>query len=551
VDRQIGSGRLGIAPCLTPTMIAYITNRGGPLVGVEALGLQGLPVDRLLLTSETQDQLADLAGNAMSTTVVGSAMILAIILSVPVLEAALEERDGNDNDSIVGIDLETIVDRPLLTDTLEERITGIEILETRPLNLDASGELAWKVLLERSREARRWCRCEGRSGVADRQMFECQDCKSTSCVKCGHRPEHNYKPVNFVTKRPQPIQFAEEAKRALPMTLSFANYPDEATMDSTLKVSAQSSVDDALWRAWKAAVVQAMGDRLSFVDLRRQEIWVAVYENPRARLELHMDPKQPEWRLFAIPDPSLNANNPVRGMLSSPIARMRCRASPLKGIWEYAIPCKINSALTIEGMGDGEDSLTDSWEKSLGLLGSKFSNKMVWKTLKIDYKPGVNRPELDRDISGIYEYLPKCGAAASSLHKRVRTLDGQSIDEEELDLYFFLDPTRCREGSWDRFVFSNSMRRYEYGECRPIVAKISPEWRQDDRRETGAECTTDWKWVPISKVKCQVRNESFSKIQTDPARYSLPHLLKLHLVVLTGCRILRLERKPVRGRQLC
>ena len=40
-------------------MIPYITNRGGPMVGLEALSMQGLPVDELLLTRETEDQLAD------------------------------------------------------------------------------------------------------------------------------------------------------------------------------------------------------------------------------------------------------------------------------------------------------------------------------------------------------------------------------------------------------------------------------------------------------------------------------------------------------------
>ena len=80
VDRTIGSSKMGICPCLTPSMIPYITNRGGPMVGLEALSMQGLPVDELLLTRETEDQLADLAGNAMSTTVVGACMLAALML---------------------------------------------------------------------------------------------------------------------------------------------------------------------------------------------------------------------------------------------------------------------------------------------------------------------------------------------------------------------------------------------------------------------------------------------------------------------------------------
>lgn len=46
-------------------MIPYVANRRGPIIGLEALALQGLPVEELLLTRESEAQLADLAGNAM------------------------------------------------------------------------------------------------------------------------------------------------------------------------------------------------------------------------------------------------------------------------------------------------------------------------------------------------------------------------------------------------------------------------------------------------------------------------------------------------------
>lgn len=46
-------------------MIPFLTVRGGPLIGEEALSLQGIPIELLLLTRESEDQLADLAGNAM------------------------------------------------------------------------------------------------------------------------------------------------------------------------------------------------------------------------------------------------------------------------------------------------------------------------------------------------------------------------------------------------------------------------------------------------------------------------------------------------------
>ena len=63
------------------------------MVGLEALSMQGLPIDKLLLTRETEDQLADLAGNAMSTTVVGTCMVAALIVGRKLL------REGSDKES--------------------------------------------------------------------------------------------------------------------------------------------------------------------------------------------------------------------------------------------------------------------------------------------------------------------------------------------------------------------------------------------------------------------------------------------------------------------
>ena len=63
----------------TPSLCAYVTNQGRPVVGVETLALQGIPID-LLLTGGPK--VTSLSGNAMSTTVVGSAL-LAALLSLP------------------------------------------------------------------------------------------------------------------------------------------------------------------------------------------------------------------------------------------------------------------------------------------------------------------------------------------------------------------------------------------------------------------------------------------------------------------------------------
>eukprot|EP00957_Ditylum_brightwellii_P187542 14282075-Ditylum_brightwellii.AAC.1 len=53
-------------------------NTGRPLLGCEKLLLQGIPYFRLALGNETEVQIGDLAGNAMSLTVVCATMLAAM-----------------------------------------------------------------------------------------------------------------------------------------------------------------------------------------------------------------------------------------------------------------------------------------------------------------------------------------------------------------------------------------------------------------------------------------------------------------------------------------
>ena len=79
-------GKLGLSQCLTPSGVNYVPRRGGPLVGEELLLLQGISADDLLLTRESDKMLKDLAGNAMTTTVVGGELtdvVRNVVMKVP------------------------------------------------------------------------------------------------------------------------------------------------------------------------------------------------------------------------------------------------------------------------------------------------------------------------------------------------------------------------------------------------------------------------------------------------------------------------------------
>ncbi|RDX49190.1 hypothetical protein OH76DRAFT_561350 [Lentinus brumalis] len=500
VDRSTGSSKPGICPCLTPSMIPYITNRGGPMVGLEALSMQGLPVNELLLTRETEDQLADLAGNAMSTTVVGACILSALVVGKKLLKHGSDDRTYEEHHrdtmhvevSNVKEDDDVMEVDPPATD-VGAHITGEDQLEQHPLNLAASAsKLSLEGLLEEAHRSARLCACEGRKDMTDRVLQRCEDCDSTACVKCGGRPEHNYQPIDLKAHpRLSPSAFEKDLKALLPMSLALSDVTEELL--NNLAESNDVETSGSRWAGWRAAVLRAVENELRFVEPKRQETWSVVYQSPTAKLELSLHPRQPEWRLFAFPEEDEPANAEIRKVLELPVGRFVCSDGLFSGRWEFALPSVAKVDITIEGSSE----LVPSWEQKLGLTGDEFRNKEVHARLEVSV-PEEQRSFFDRDISGLYTLIDKCGTANSALHKREQTAQDGNLPP----VFLLLDPTRCGEPSGDSFVFSTSTRRYEYGESRPIIAMLEPKWRQSDTEGTqNVKCLIPCKWVEASAVK--------------------------------------------------
>ena len=72
--------RPGITGCITPGGENFGPHLGRCILGYEKLLLGGIPVDKLLLGTETEVQLADLAGNAMAMPVVSAAILAALLV---------------------------------------------------------------------------------------------------------------------------------------------------------------------------------------------------------------------------------------------------------------------------------------------------------------------------------------------------------------------------------------------------------------------------------------------------------------------------------------
>ena len=487
-------------------MIPYITNRGGPMVGLEALSMQGLPVDKLLLTRESEDQLADLAGNAMSTTVVGASILAALVAGKQLLKA------GNDSQTYEfkhGGQAAELGDEPMDVDMApepgvpESSIVGEEQLLKRPLDLSITKACSFPELLVNAEKSKRLCSCEGRMDITARPLFRCRDCGSSFCKKCGGRPEHNPEPIDVLNSpRLHPSEFSKQLKSTLPMCISLKNV-SQKLLDS-LKGIEKLSIPESRWANWSAAVLRASSSELRFVELKRQETWSAIYKSPAGLLELCLHPQQPEWRLYAVPGADEPSNAEIRQVLQSPVGRLRCSDDLLKGRWQFALPYMSTMQVKIQGQGE----LVPSWEARLGLVGEEFKSKLVYAKVKVTVERSDVR-QLDRDISGIYTLFDKCGTANGALHGNVET------DMTLPPLFMLFDPHRTND-SEDCFVFSTSTRRLEYQECRPIVCKLDPSWRQSATDEgENVTCHLPFKWVASNAVTLEVNFEIFLIVQVS------------------------------------
>ncbi|KAJ3042658.1 hypothetical protein HDV00_006937 [Rhizophlyctis rosea] len=478
VDRTTASNRPGICPCLTPSMIPYVTNRGGPLIGLEALSLQGLPINELILTRESQDNLADLAGNAMTSTVVGTCMISALILANKLLTpGSASAKPVKRSES--SADAQTVV--------------GEEMLDAQPLDLaTASGVRVGNVLKDAMRSAR-YCECEGRTGTSNEPIQICSDCSFTSCQKCGKRPEHNYTVMKDLM-RVDPAKFEREITKAIPMRVNVRGV-DAELLDSC-KSAAEADVDGSMWLTWRRSVLEAIPEaEFRFKSVKRQDIWLVMYDSPTAILELWLDPLHPEWRIIVKTPTTEAVNSKLRALLTIPVARLKVSGeSLLDGVWEICLPTSKSFKVTVTGEGE----LVPSWEARLGLTEDQYKGKKWWSTLRILGVPGEAKSYLDREIAGTYDLFEKCGTAMGALHKK----RGTKEDEGQRPLFFFLEPTRCEETDQDPFVFSTSIRRIGYEDERMIVASLDPSWRpNDDKGPKQVNCHVKGKWLPCPAVK--------------------------------------------------
>ncbi len=469
------------------------------MVGAEALSLQGIPRERLILNRESSKQMIDLSGNAMTTTVVGAAILAAFISCSEVLVQPFKQQTEL-------LEMPTRVPQPTSPLQYESKwlLTQVDLTTSQrlPITMDEIRNLAFASI--------RLCSCESLILNTSQTFQQCARCGHTSCDSCGKKPEHHYVKIKSIDGRKETsaIDFEQLIRKALPPRLAIGDFI------STHKEVASKSHEK--FGPDYTEAIEAVAQEFCLASIKRDRGWSIIYENQRSRLMLVCerrwngrilgseniyDPASAvtvQWQLYAKPKPELPANSSIREELRYPIARRTCSESLFNGQWETRV--YEDQSFTLEVVGNGTE--IPSWERNQGLEDPLFKNRNVWPSLEIRLpsRSPSSVSSILGSVLGTYEWLQKCGTACGSLHIK----HNPKVVSTEEPIFFFLDPAPMGNASHDSFVFASQHHRIGSKEAREILLKVSSSWRPSaTQRVSKVNCKMTSQWFPMGQLQLQ------------------------------------------------
>lgn len=453
VNIKVVFGRSG---CLTPCAIPVLTLEARPVTGSEALKLQGLPIESFDMSIETQEQLQDLAGNAMSTTVVGA----TILSSLQCVAKTAED---------MGLDwLETMFQRNAfqsaraILNSFQNHGVNIDHgprEELRELKLFAH-VLPWRnvqEILDLGQQTRRRCYCYHILAYSSVELYECKVCGLSLCKSCKGNPEHCLAKSqrSFEQLKSLPYSKAEDAIRQyFPPVLSFkAGFDDDSAknLHEVLLLSGYSAPrSDVLAQAILNGLCKSTY-QLRFVEIT-DVTRIEYTSEPNFIMRVIVEEDKLVWYLLL--NEWCEFAEVLRGVHKTgrPIARAVIggnEASQFPRSWQFWFPDRIDFPLGLRLGADRELRL-----EHVGDLQNLPPH--VWRPIK----------DLEQTV---WAYHPECGFPEEALW----------ISEdcgEKLYLFKNVDPVGTADN--DEFVISSinrEMGRAPVAETRPVLLRISQE----------------------------------------------------------------------------
>lgn len=441
---------MGLMPCITPGGCDFASNRQDALSGIQTLVLQGMPLDKLHFAGETQRELQDLAGNAMSTTVIGASLVSAIIHGHKAFRTYRSEEMLNSESPAKP----QMLNRLVHAKSMRKHMS----LPTEPSDIDIAK------LANEAKLSSRLCACEREHLLSDMAIKVCSECRHTACSTCASNPRHRYLdsiPRHVRTQTPD--VFVRAWKSRLPPRLELREFP--LLNKSLLQLREDRDSNKAYMKRVNEVGIGSQKFVMSnFV--RHDNAWDIVYAGNAARIVLSIK-ENIQWLLFVDCPPQVPGSSTLREMLESPIARATVDHSLLEVKWELFAPSNQEQHLQIRGSAER----SKSWRNhQLGLPDYQA------ETLPAQIYIRGNDEETDI-LEGDYTYLPHCGTAEASLYKR----------STQPELYLFLDPDPIGEVRDDSFVFSVDCSRKLHGRSRMIAAHLNSAWRPYDMSDINEQ----------------------------------------------------------------
>ena len=481
VHREEDKAKNGIQQCLTPNAIPFLTARGRRLNGVEALELQVVDTTGLYMANLTQANLQDLAGNAMTSSVVAAAMFAGLIVFREIFERG------------TGTMPRKLPAEPVFE--AEDRLTHVT---AHPFQYDPMPVGEARLLAAMSIVL---CDCEYTSSSPNKNFQQCSTCKHTTCTSCGGNPEHRYVrvPQSIVSNRRQPAECRNLIAKALPRCIKLVD--NEALGIQFLEQlfeEYKTQIDAGTWSENLSKILAALCSEVCLRKIKRKRSWEIIYDSPEAIIVLRISRENVEWQF------SVNASKlPITSSLGKyfrkfPILRMKPERDGLditKGQWQCWLPKESDAEVTITMRGPR----VPSYFNEIGLTA--HTDDYVATLVEVVLK---NTSSLPFDPSGTYRLVPHCGQAFHSLHIKVET-EGF----ETPDYFFFQHEGATGNPDNHTYIFTHDCSRIAVvGQYREYRARVIKQWRkhvfhsaiENDQKVDVTKIQTHGSWKDVEEI---------------------------------------------------
>ncbi|KAL1842212.1 hypothetical protein VTJ49DRAFT_5824 [Mycothermus thermophilus] len=437
--------QLGIVGCITPSGLPVITDLMRPVTGTETLALQGLPVDELVLSTETQGQLRDLAGNAMTVTVVGAAT-LALLLAV--------HEAGTDPNLMNRIESATLKPFPRVSPTPDESLVPGRESGTPPNDLGP--------VIDVVKDMVRLCHCP----QPTQKLFACKQCGATACSSCRWNPKHDFNAMPIASPS-RTVNWGKVRLRDLvPMTSKF-------DIPSDIIFTALSFLGNGSTEYASAAHDVLSHEVIYFLeDIKVTETVTVCYKSAHGIARLVLSPDSDcFWYIYIAPWHPNRVHLAKILDLNQPLARGKLVAESLsKADWSVWVPRRID--LTLRLTKDDSGTLA---ARDLSFTSDQVVNEALL----------IQKNFVEERITGTYRSHPDCGTPGNTL----RIKQAACTDR----VFIMWNSGALSDPDTDHFVWTHEARRMEQHEHREMLLHATAALRWDlDSGRLGDPVAVFW-----------------------------------------------------------